>query len=398
MKYTDYTPSARQAPLVVIAPDSYKGSATATEVAEAIGQGLHQGCPESRQARVPMADGGEGMLDCIAATHQGVWRRRRMVAIHGHTIDVDWFETCDGVAVIESARVLGLPLIQQCRQPPGIRERSSRALGILLRSILDKKPRRILIGLGGSACNDAGLGLLTALGCVPRDRIGRRLSPDMNGLLALDSLACDALDPRLADVDIRVLCDVDNPLLGPNGASRVYGPQKGLDDSTVAAADAACQHLAGHWPNPALATAAGSGAAGGLGFALAAIGGQLQPGADTLIEMSGLHAQLTNADLVITGEGRSDMQTLSGKLPLTIARLTPPRRCILVAGAIDNAARDALEGWFGACHALTDYAGDSASAQRQPARWLQQAGERIGRDLTTLTKAAMPRNGAETDP
>ena len=334
-----------------------------------------------------MADGGEGTLDCVAAACRGAWRQTTIDAIHGRPVAAEWYDCGDGLAVIESARVLGLPLVQTHADAPGIHQRSSHALGVLLRTVLDAGARRILVGLGGSACNDAGLGLLTALGCVPNGRDGHSLTPDMNGLIALDTLSCASLDPRLAHTDIRVLCDVDNPLLGARGASRIYGPQKGLGDDEIEAVDAACHRLAQIWQETDLGNRPGSGAAGGLGFALAAIGGQLQPGADTLIEMTGLRARLATADRVITGEGRSDAQTLSGKLPLTIARLAPAGRTVLVSGAIDTQARQALDRYFVACHALTDYAGSSRAAQLEPARWLRHAGQHIGRDLAARDNA-----------
>ncbi|GAB3672144.1 glycerate kinase [Salinisphaera aquimarina] len=369
---------------IVLAPDSFKGSASALDVAHALGEGLQQALPQARLTLAPMADGGEGTLDCVAAACAGHWRHCSLNAIHGRAIEAPWYHTDEGRAVVESASVLGLPLVEATADAPALRARSSQALGELLRTILDDGVRDIAVGLGGSACNDAGLGLLVALGAVARDRDGQVIAPSMNGLLALATLDLDDLDPRLADTCITALCDVDNPLLGSQGASRVYGPQKGLSNDEIEAVEAAFQRLAGQCPEHADTTAPGSGAAGGLGFALAVLGAELAPGANTLMDMTGLRAVLDDADLVITGEGRSDSQTLSGKLPLAIARAAAPTPTVLVSGAVAEDARATLETHFAACHTLVERAGSVDAACADPLHWLRLAAREIGDTALSL--------------
>lgn len=369
---------ATDAPRIVIAPDSYKGSARAADVAEALAAGLAEALAHARLIQAPMADGGEGTLDCVAAAVPGQIASARVPAIHGGIVEARWYRSDDNRAFVESAEVLGLPLIDANNSASHLRARGSAALGALVRETLNHKAHEVVIGLGGSACNDAGLGLLIALGARATDRHGAPVAPTLDGLLALDALDLSGLDPRLADTPIQVLCDVDNPLLGARGASRVYGPQKGLTESDIDAVEAAFERLATRSASQGLAHRAGSGAAGGLGFALALLGARLQPGADTLIDMTGLRTVLAGADLVITGEGRSDVQTLAGKLPLAIARAGTDVPAVLVSGSITDDARDALEQVFVACRSLSAQAGSVEAALCEPLRWLHSAGHDIG--------------------
>lgn len=374
-------------PTLVLAPDSYKGSLSALEVAQALRDGLQTSCPGLEPVIAPMADGGEGTLDCVAAALPGAWREVPLEGIHGEPMTGRWYLSEDGVAIIESAQVLGLPLIEASGHPPSLRQRSSYALGLLISDALDAGIRQLALGLGGSASNDAGLGLLVALGCRALDGDGRVLKPSMDGLLALDRLECEGLDPRLTTSEIRVLCDVDNPLLGAAGASRVYGPQKGLTEAEIDAVEAAFERLAARCDAQAAASQPGSGAAGGLGFALAMVGGRLESGADALMALTGVRATLRQADLVITGEGRSDSQTLSGKLPLAIARAAAPTPTVLVSGDIAADARAQLEAHFIACRTLVERAGSVAAALAEPERWLREIGGELGQSLPRLAGA-----------
>lgn len=362
---------------VVIAPDSFKGSLSAIDVAKAIAEGLAADDNPPHTVIAPMADGGEGLLDAVATTCDGHWQTTTLVGIHGQSLDAPWYAMAEGPVVLESAIVLGLPLIEAMDDAPLLAERSSYALGTLIADALDSGGADLAIGLGGSACNDAGLGMLAALGAIPYDAAGKVIAPSMNGLLSLARLDLSGLDSRLADVRIRVLCDVDNPLLGADGASRVYGPQKGLTAEDIAEVEAAFEHLADttsardktEWP--------GSGAAGGLGFALALIGGRLESGAEAVLKMTGLAERMSQATCVITGEGRSDRQTLSGKLPLAVARAARPTPTLLVCGAIADDARAELETYFAGTYTLVERAGSVEAAIAEPARWLFE----IGADL-----------------
>ncbi|ERJ20479.1 glycerate kinase protein [Salinisphaera shabanensis E1L3A] len=385
-----------QAPHIVLAPDSYKGSASALEIAHALAEGLQTAWPHARLTLAPMADGGEGTLDCLAAGRDVAWQSTSILAIHGERIDAPWFCDQAGTAVIESAQVLGLPLIEAQPNAPRLQARGSHALGELIAAALDTGIHDLVIGLGGSACNDAGLGLLSALGAHATAVDGTQVAPTMDGLLALDRIDLTGLDARLQKTRIRVLCDVDNPLLGERGASRVYGPQKGLSDADIEAVEAAFIRLADSAAPPGLATATGSGAAGGLGFALALIGGELCSGANTLLDMTGLRETLADADLVITGEGRSDTQTLSGKLPLAIADAAKPTPTVLLSGAIADEARTELGQHFAGCYTLVERAGSVAEAVADPLRWARVAAADIGADLGSLiTPADAPEPAQE---
>lgn len=366
---------------VVIAPDSFKGSLSARRVAEALAAGLARRAPQTSMIIAPMADGGEGLLEAIAATCEGHWQYNTQAAIHARSLEASWYLMADGTAVIESATVLGLPLIEATRDAPPLAERSSYALGVLIGDALDHGARDIAVGLGGSASNDAGLGLLVALGARATDRHGKVVAPTMNGLLALARLDLSALDARLADTRLRVLCDVDNPLLGTDGASRIYGPQKGLTEDQILAVEAAFEHLAEQSGRAERALAPGSGAAGGLGFALAAIGGQLESGARAVLGLTGLDTRMRDAAAVITGEGRSDRQTLSGKLPLAVARAAGATPTHLVAGSITDEARPALQAHFASTATLIETAGSLDAALAEPERWLADIGEALAARL-----------------
>ena len=370
---------------IVIAPDSFKGSLSADAVAESLADGLADGMAgpdiELVTTRAPMADGGEGLLAAVAATCPGQWQEAVQTGIHARSLTARWYVMDSGPAIIESAEVLGLPLIEVTPDAPPLAQRGSYALGTLIAEALDHGSRDIAVGLGGSACNDAGLGLLLALGARAFDDEGRPVSPDMNGLLSLARLDLSDLDARLRDTRLRALCDVDNPLLGEHGASRVYGPQKGLSEADIDAVEAAFDILAIQARATDAAERPGSGAAGGLGFALAVLGAALESGADSVIALTDLAPTMQDADLVITGEGRSDTQTLSGKLPVAIARAARPTPTWLVAGDIEAAADDRLAEYFPRRYRLLDVADSKEAALAEPARYLHAVGREIAIEL-----------------
>lgn len=376
-------------PTILIAPDSFKGTLTAARAAGAIADGLRDVRPGWSPRCLPLADGGEGTLACVAAARHGRRRRTRVVGIHGRPMRGDWLHLDNGSAVLESARVLGLPLIGD--DGPPLAARGSGALGALVRAALDAGATRIAIGLGGSACNDCGLGLLMTLGADVRDSRGRSVTPDMDGLRRAAAVDLDGLDRRLAGATLTALCDVDNPLLGPTGAARVYGPQKGLRGDELAAVERAMARFAAAAGGESLAACPGAGAAGGLGFALALLGADLVPGAPHLIRLTGLDARLRSADAVVTGEGRSDAQTLSGKLPDAVAAAATDAGIptFLVSGDIDPAVRDGLAARFAGYVAATDLAGGADRALRRPRYWLRRA----AREFAPLIDAA----AADTD-
>ena len=322
---------------VVIAPDSFKGSLTSREVASALADGWRAARPDDEVLLAPLADGGEGTLVAIEAAGGWEWRTVEATDPIGRPVEARWLRSTDGRrAVVELAEASGLSRLAAAeRDPVGA---STRGTGEVLRAVLDDGIRTITLGIGGSATTDGGVGILTALGAVVAD----------------DRVDLTGLDPRLAEVDLRIACDVTNPLLGPTGAAATYGPQKGATPGLVAQLDAALARYA----DMLLAATErderdtpGAGAAGGTAFGLLSIGDRfasvgLVPGVEVVMEETGLRDKLDGADLVITGEGRIDAQTAFGKTALGVAKQAHASgvRCIAVGGGVEPEGIEALRG------------------------------------------------------
>ncbi|AUT46118.1 glycerate kinase [Achromobacter sp. AONIH1] len=308
---------------IVIAPDSFKESISAPAAAEAIARGVKAAIPGAQTVCVPMADGGEGTVEAVLAAASGEARMQTVNDALGHKVDAVWGMLADGTAVIEMAAASGLELIAPARRDP--MRASSHGVGELILAALDAGARHIILGLGGSATNDAGAGMLTALGARLLDAEGHSLPPGGGALARIASIDIHGLDPRLAGARIDVASDVDNPLCGPQGASHVFGPQKGATPAQVHELDQALERFADicarslgvdHRDAP------GAGAAGGLGFAAKAfLDARFRPGVDIVAELGGLAQAVEGATLVFTGEGRMDAQTLRGKTPAGVARI-----------------------------------------------------------------------------
>ena len=309
---------------IVIAPDSYKESLSALEVAQAVEAGFRQVFPDADYVLVPVADGGEGTVDAMVAATGG---RKETVTVSGplgEPVEAFYGLTGDGdTAVIEMAAASGLALVPPDRRNPLLT--SSRGTGELIRAALDAGARRVLLGIGGSATNDGGAGMVQALGVRLLDLEGRELDGSGGDLARLERIDVSALDPRLAECRIEVACDVDNPLTGARGASAVFGPQKGATPEMVQVLDANLARLArivGRDLGVAVDTVPGAGAAGGMGAAmLAFFGATLKPGIEIVTAAVDLDDHVRDADLVITGEGRIDFQTVHGKTPIGVARV-----------------------------------------------------------------------------
>ena len=309
---------------IVIAPDSYKESLSALEVAQAVAAGFRQIFPDAEYVLVPVADGGEGTVDAMVAATGG---RRETVVVSGplgERVEAFYGLTGDGAtAVIEMAAASGLALVPPARRNP--LRTSSRGTGELIRAALDAGARRFILGIGGSATNDGGAGMVQALGARLLDAEGRALDGSGGDLARLERIDVSALDPRLAECRIEVACDVDNPLTGPRGASAVFGPQKGATPEMVQVLDANLAHLARIVERDlgvSVDRVPGAGAAGGMGAAmLAFFGATLKPGIEIVTAAVDLDAHVRDADLVITGEGRIDFQTVHGKTPIGVARV-----------------------------------------------------------------------------
>ncbi|SEI20705.1 glycerate kinase [Pseudomonas fuscovaginae UPB0736] len=309
---------------IIIAPDSFKDSLSADGVAKAIAQGLAEVLPQAQLLQYPMADGGEGTVESVLAACQGELRTESVQGPLGALVQAHWgWLPQTRTAIIEMAEASGLQLV-----PPGQRDAcitSTYGTGQLIGAALDAGALRIILAIGGSATNDAGAGALQALGLGLFDAQGRTLARGGLALAGLGRIETAGLDPRLAEVRFDIAADVNNPLCGEHGASAIFGPQKGASPTQVQALDAALGHFADlcaqQLPRD-VRDEPGSGAAGGLGFAAKAFfGAQFRPGVEVVAELVGLDQAVQGADLVITGEGRFDAQTLRGKTPFGVARI-----------------------------------------------------------------------------
>ncbi|MCX4029920.1 glycerate kinase [Endozoicomonas sp. SM1973] len=319
---------------IVIAPDSFKESLSSIEVAEAIARGMQQVLPDTELIKLPVADGGEGTVDAMVAGTNGNKFRCRIAGPMGEPTDACWGLLGDGVtAVIEVAEAVGLAKVPAKQRNP--LKATSYGVGELIIEALNAGAKQLVIGLGGSATNDGGAGMLQALGARLLNKAGDVIALGAAGLADLQQVDLSYLDSRLLSVVCKVACDVDNPLLGPKGATYTYGPQKGADVTML-------QQLENHLSHYAtvvqqtlrrdMAAFPGAGAAGGLGFALlAGLPAQLQSGVDIVLDAIKLANYLADADLVITGEGKIDGQTIHGKTPIGVAKLAKQYNCRVIA-------------------------------------------------------------------
>jgi glycerate kinase len=307
---------------IIVAPDSFKGSASALRVAQAMARGVLAVFPGAEVVKVPIADGGEGTVAALLDATGGEERRAVVRGPLGEPVEAGWGVLGDGrTAVIEMAAASGLPLVPRDRRDP--RLTTTFGTGQLVRAALDAGLARLVIGIGGSATNDGGTGLARALGVRFLDEAGRELPEGGAALGRLRRIDLAGLDPRLAGAEVMVACDVDNPLTGPRGASAVYGPQKGATPEMVALLDAALATYAGvarAATGRDVASLPGAGAAGGLGAGLLFFTpARLRPGVELVLEATGFDRLVAGATLVITGEGRTDAQTAMGKAPVGVA-------------------------------------------------------------------------------
>ena len=329
---------------VLVAPQEFKGSLTAVEAASAFQQGVATVFPDAVIDSAPVADGGPGTVEAIVHAANGRTSIARVDGPLGAPVDAHWGRIDDGrTAVIEMAASSGLTLLRTEDLDP--RRASTYGTGQLIKHALDAGVERILIGVGGSATNDGGAGMAEALGAVLLDERGNRLPPGGAPLANLARIRMDGFDRRVATVEMTVLCDVQNPLLGAEGASAVYGPQKGADAACVAQLDRALANFAGILErdlNASVAEVPGAGAAGGLAAGLmACCGATLQSGFAAVSKAVNLADRVAQADLVITGEGRLDTQSAYGKSVAGVASLANAAGvpCVAVVGLIEGAAK-----------------------------------------------------------
>ena len=300
---------------IVVAPDSFKGSMSALQVCQAIKSGVIRAFPHAEIIEIPLADGGEGTLDALLTGAGGAQKTTIVRGPLGQPVEAHWGILPSGQAIIEMAQASGLNLVAPAKRD-ALRA-SSYGTGQLIKTALDAGCREIILGIGGSATTDGGLGALTALGLNARDDRERALEPGGASLLGLSTIDLKFLDPRLENTNFTVLCDVTNPLHGSAGAAHIYGAQKGASSQEIALLDNALEHFANvttDFVGHDYRSHAGAGAAGGIGFGMLAFcNTQMRSGIDVILQATRFAEKIENADLVITGEGALDNQTLNGK-------------------------------------------------------------------------------------
>lgn len=313
--------------------------------------------PDAEVRVIPMADGGEGTIDALVVASGGRIVQTQVAGPLGEQVESRYgiVEETDGpIAILETAAICGLPMVPETLRNPVLT--TTRGLGETMRKALDEGIRKFVIGLGGSATNDGGLGMLNALGARFTLADGSAAAGFGRDLAFLSQADFGGLDSRLGECQITVACDVTNPLLGEKGASHVFGPQKGATPEQVLQLDKAMRHyadLAESQLDRQIRDLPGTGAAGGLGFALIALGAKLMPGAQIVEVITGLAGHIAEAEWVLTGEGRSDRQTLYGKLPYHVAQVSKKagKPALLISGSLGEGSEQ-LHAHFAGCFSI----------------------------------------------
>ncbi|MDP4158354.1 MAG: glycerate kinase [Bacillota bacterium] len=344
---------------IVIAPDSFKGCLKAVDVAQAMRRGVQQIYPESVIDMIPMADGGEGTVDAILCAVGGEKIEVNTADPLGRSIKASYGLIDHGAtAVIEMAAASGLTLLKYQERNPS--QTSTLGTGLLIKDALDRGVKKILLGIGGSATNDGGAGIAVALGVKLLDSKGKELPLGGIELANLMKFDMSGLDHRLSSVKIEVACDVQNPLCGPEGASEVYGPQKGATLEDVKILDSALQNFGERLSEIAgkdLLKLAGGGAAGGVGAGLVGIfGAKLRPGSQMILEVANAAEKIKCADLVLTGEGKTDFQTAYGKVPVGVALLAKNYNVpvLAVSGSVEGSVDILAEHGISSCFSVSE--------------------------------------------
>ncbi len=383
---------------ILIAPDSFKDSLGAPAVAVALAKGIRKSLPKAGIRTVPMADGGEGTVESIIEATGG--RIIQLPVLDPLMREVSSFYgiTGDGsTAVIEMAAASGLELLDPEERDPWIT--STYGTGQLVRHALDQGCRKIVLGIGGSATNDAGTGMARALGVRFLDGEGAEVTEGGGSLGDIRVIRLEGLDPRIGKTRIRVACDVTNPLTGLQGASHVYGPQKGADPEKVKNLDANLTffaELVREQLSMEISRVPGAGAAGGLGAGLMVfLGGTLVKGFDLVAETVGLEAEIQWADLVITGEGRMDRQTRFGKTPFGVAQMAKDhgKAVIGIAGTLEQGAEEFYRSGFDVIIPIQERPVSLEEALHNAAALLERTGDRLARCMRLGIRLA----GEESD-
>jgi glycerate kinase len=371
---------------VVVAPDKFEGSLTAGRAAEAIRAGLLRARPDAEVVALPLGDGGAGTLEALVAAG---FERVRVPATGPTGEPVQAAIAVDGDrCFVEMAEASGLKRLPGGRRAP--LEATTYGTGELLRAALDRGARAVVLGIGGSATTDGGAGMAAALGARFLDDAGAGLPPGGAALLRLAHIDTAGVDPRLREVRVTVAADVDNPLVGPDGAAHVFGPQKGAGPDDVLLLDSALRRYARVLAADLgvdLADTPGAGAAGGLGAgAIAFLGARIRSGIELVLELVGFDREVATADLVVTGEGKLDAQSLRGKAPVGVARAATAHGVpvVALAGMVEVADRELRAAGFEEAHALAELEPDPARSMAEAAPLLERLAELVGRAWATL--------------
>jgi len=321
---------------IVVAPDSFKGSLTAIEVSDAIEKGIREVFPEAEIIKIPMADGGDGTVQCLVNATGGKILEEKVIGPLGNEVWAFYGILGDRkTAIVEMAAASGLTLVPEGKRNPLIT--TTYGTGQLIKAALNQGCRKMIIGIGGSATNDGGAGMVQALGTKLLDKDGEEIGFGGGELKKIVKIDISCMDKRLSDIKVLVASDVNNPLCGPQGASRIYGPQKGATPEIIEELDESLAYFAELIKRDLhkdIKDIPGAGAAGGLGASLIAfLNAEFRPGIEIMIEAVKLEQAIKDADLVITGEGKIDSQTIYGKAPIGVAKIAKKHNIPVVAVA-----------------------------------------------------------------
>lgn len=367
---------------IIVAPDSFKGSVSAVSVANAMEQGILSVFPKAEVIKVPIADGGEGTIEALIVATGGQLLTQTVIGPLGESVEACFGILGDGeTAVIEMATASGLPLVPLEKRDPRIT--TTYGTGQLIKAALDRGIRKLIIGIGGSATNDGGMGMARALGVKFLDMVGNFLPSGGASLEQLVTIDISQIDSRLAETTIVVACDVDNPLCGPRGATAVYGPQKGATLEMVAQLDAALANyasIAKKATGKDVAECSGAGAAGGLGAGLLFFtNAKLLPGVDIILEAVHFSDIVKTANFVITGEGCTDFQTAYGKAPVGVAKIAKdhhvPTLCL--SGSLGTRYEEVLKCGIGGLMSIIPRPMNLAECMTDAPELIERATERL---------------------
>jgi glycerate kinase len=368
---------------IIIAPDSFKGSNTSIMVANTIERGIRKVFPDAEVVKIPIADGGEGTVEALVLGAGGTFREVDVKGPLGETIKAIYGILDNGTAVIEMASASGLPLVPENLRNPLVS--TTYGTGELIKAAMNEGCKRIVIGIGGSATNDGGIGMAQALGASFKDSEGRELGFGGGELDKLDTIDISGIDSRLKDVEFVVACDVSNPLCGERGASAVYGPQKGATPEMVEQLDGNLRHYAEKIKTQLgmdIVDTPGAGAAGGLGAGLIVFcGASLKSGIETVLDVVEIDKHLPTADFVITGEGKIDSQSIYGKVPVGVGQRVKKynKPVLAIVGDIGQGAQAVYEYGVDGIMSTVNKAMPLSEAMGRSAELLEDATERVMR-------------------